>query len=320
MTNVQRDPLLRQIFAVLTRQTSELSFLVDRRSLPADPSPCPEPSAFRFATATAKYRPASPRFLQAGLAACLVVLALGTVSAVLNAQGDNTGDDIGAPSATAASPWSTGNRSAGGSPPSAGPLPGKPFPSSTRSAPTNSRPDPTQVSRHDGPGPDLTGTPSGHVMSRIAITPPGMTSTRSDEPTPTEPTTDRETTRAVRGSIRHPSDGETVQESSVAAIGTISDLGQQLRLFCLVRDEAGNYFPYLGVVQEGSWSCDARIGPATISRPMMFTLQLRTATPPAVDEIHRRQEDAEDYATTGLGPQLPEGLSLVDEVTITRTQ
>jgi serine/threonine protein kinase len=174
--------------------------------------------------------------------------------------------------------------------------------------------------------PSTTALPSMTTRARTVTLAPAVpvTSPARQNPTrrPSSKTSTAPAPLTVKGRIVSPAAEAEVTGASQTATGSTTNLtpDSDLALYCVVRDEGRNYFPYTAVRNGNGWSCEFGTGqsqPQTKERP--FTVILATATPEAVGAVQEKQKTDPAYNTTGMGPTLPTGFTTLDQVGIIRT-
>lgn len=127
----------------------------------------------------------------------------------------------------------------------------------------------------------------------------------------------------VRGRVTSPSAGARVRGASQSASGTTANLApnSNLTLYCVVRTEGNDYFPYATLRADDNWSAAISIGPtATQPKARPFTIIVATATEDAVKAVQKKQtEDEDDYNKHGMGTSLPAGFEVLHQIGITRS-
>jgi serine/threonine protein kinase len=185
---------------------------------------------------------------------------------------------------------------------------------STDDSPLATSPPPTTAF----PSPATTARPVTFAPADPVTHPPRQDPTRHPAPKTSTPSTPV----IVKGKIASPAAEAEVQGASQTATGTTTNLApdSDLALYCVVRDESRNYFPYTAVRNGNGWSCTFGTGqsqPQTKERP--FTVILATATSEAVGAVQQKQKTDPTYNTTGMGPNLPTDFTTLDQVGILRT-
>jgi hypothetical protein len=121
--------------------------------------------------------------------------------------------------------------------------------------------------------------------------------------------------------ITVPSNGETVQGTSLTAAGTaVRD--DQHPLLCVIQNSAGNYYIYQVQFNSAtSWTCRVGLGPARIRTSLGFTLILASTSPSRIDSFRRmREADAVKFDQDGIGGELPADVIEISRAGLQRSQ
>jgi Right handed beta helix region len=178
------------------------------------------------------------------------------------------------------------------------------------SPPEEAGPRARQTPRADGSSPAAEPSPhpdppSGRAPVATGTAPPATTTHPTRRPPPPPPAETRFT---------FPEPGATVSGHSLLATGVVGRRTGGVTLLCLVRNDAGNYWPYhTAVTPDGKWSAGVGLGPVQIPRPYPFTLILATATADAVSRMDQQTTDE-----SGIGAKLPTGVTPLAQVQILR--